>query len=536
MKEIFDRYTVILWIFCIIGLIIFVGHYNDVLIDFGREVYYPEQILNGKVLFKDLFNIYGPLSYQINALLYKIFGAKLLTLYITGSICAVTIVSLVYKIAEKFLSKFLSFAIAFYTMVIGIWTTSIFNFHFPYSWAVLYGLIAFLSSLCLLLKFDELKQSKYLVWSAFLAGMCVTFKYDFLLYSFVIMFFSLKNKNIKALLSFFIAPLISFGILFLQGLRINDILNSFLIVSSMTKSETLKYFYQNSGVYFHPKALLTDLSLFIKFGLIFGLFMLGARLFENKKVFAVIFMIISCILAVLLFSKNYIFGFLPILTAVLAVTCFKKFDSKLFVLTVSALFICAKVFWVLLIGSYGTYYVSILLIACAAIIFNCVPKKFEKFTGVFLVFISCFILINGLMQYTKTIYPISSQKGTIYTQPDISKSTNELLEYSSALPDGDMVIFPEGMMINFMTGRKSDDFYNSLLPLYAESFGEKSIVAHFEKTKPQYIVLNNQDMKDYYYSFICDDYGFEFCTFVRDNYTLINVIDNNFRYLIFALY
>jgi len=534
MREFFDKYIIILWIFCIAGLIIFVGHYSGILIDFGREVYYPEQILNGKVLFKDLFNIYGPLSYQINALLFKIFKINLTTLYITGSLCAIVIVSLVYKIANRFLSKFLSFAVAFYTTAIGIWTTSIFNFHFPYSWALLYGLIAFLSSLYLLLKFDETKASKYLVWSAFLTGMCVTFKYDFALYSFVIMFFVLKNKNIKALLSFFIVPLISFGILFFQGLRINDILNSFSIFGSMAKSETLKYFYQNSGVYFHPNALLTDLLLFVKFALIFGLFILGAKFFENKKILAGILMIISCILAVILFAKNYIFGFLPILTAILAIICFKKFNSKLFILTISALLAAAKVFWVLLIESYGTYYVSILLIACMAVIFTFAPKKFEKFTGIFLVFVSSFIMINGLLQYQRTIYPISTLKGTIYTQSDIAKSTNDLLEYSFNLPEGSMIVFPEGMIINFMTNRKSDDFYNSLLPLYVETFGEDNIIEHFRQTKPKFIVLNNQNMSNYYYNWICEDYGLEFCTFVRDNYTLINVIDNNLRYLVFS--
>ncbi|MFQ8625165.1 MAG: hypothetical protein ACLSA2_01150 [Candidatus Gastranaerophilaceae bacterium] len=70
------KYLILLWILCLAGLVFFTGHYAGILIDFGREVYYPERILEGKILYKDLFNIYGPLSYQINALLYKIFGAS----------------------------------------------------------------------------------------------------------------------------------------------------------------------------------------------------------------------------------------------------------------------------------------------------------------------------------------------------------------------------------------------------------------------------------------------------------------------------
>ncbi|MBO6183790.1 MAG: hypothetical protein J6O88_03730, partial [Chryseobacterium sp.] len=135
------KYLILLWLFCIIGLVFFLGHYSGILIDFGREVYYPEQILNGRVLYKDLFNIYGPLAYQINAILYKIFGIKLSTLYGSGAICSILTVSGIFLISRKYLSDFLSFCIGIFAIVTGVTTVSIFNFHFPYSWALLYGIV-----------------------------------------------------------------------------------------------------------------------------------------------------------------------------------------------------------------------------------------------------------------------------------------------------------------------------------------------------------------------------------------------------------
>ena len=47
------------------------------LIDTGREFYIPQQMLEGNVLYKDIYNIYGALSYQINAVLMAIFGQKI---------------------------------------------------------------------------------------------------------------------------------------------------------------------------------------------------------------------------------------------------------------------------------------------------------------------------------------------------------------------------------------------------------------------------------------------------------------------------
>lgn len=533
MKDFFDRYIVILWLFCIAGLAIFGGHLSNILIDVGREVYYPEQILSGKVLFKDLFTIYGPLSYQVNAIIYKILTPKLSSLYIAGGICSICIITLIYAISKRFLSKFLSFGIAFLTIIVGICTTSIFNFHFPYSWAMVYGLISFLLSLNLLLQFYESKDLKYLSLSALFAGMSIAFKYDFLMYSAVIMFFIIKYKDIKAFFSFLCVPIISYGILFLQGLNISDILNSAAIVKSMSTSQTLKYFYQNSGVYFHPKALLEDLMLFIKFSSVFSLFIYGSSIFQNRKILSCILISLSIILSLFLLDKHYMFGFLPIFCLIISFANHKKFDTKLSILAVSALSVCLKVFWVLCLESYGTYYISILLILCMAIIFKHLDKKGEKFSSVFLIFIGCAMLSNNLLQYKSASYPIKTNKGTIYTTEQIAKSTNELISNMSNFENGDVLIFPEGLMINFLTDKKSDDFYNSLLPLYTESLGENNIIEHFENTNPKYIILNNWDMKDYYYRYICQDYAHDFCKFINNNYTKTNIIDNGLRYLIF---
>lgn len=500
-----SKYLIFLWILCIVSLLMFLGHYSGWLIDFGREVYYPERILAGDVLYKDLFNIYGPLSYQINAFLYWIFGVKLSTLLGVGAFCSILIVTGVYLLAQNFLSKFLSFCIGFFTIVIGITTTCIFNFHFPYSWAILYGLIAFIYSLYFLIK-DKL-------WlCAFLAGICITCKYDFLLYSFVILFVILKKKDWKALLNFFVAPILSFGILFAQGLEISDLLNTFSIIGAMAKTKTLTYFYQNSGIYFHPKALLTNLILFLKFAIPFGGILLGIH--KNKKIIT----IFSFIVAVIFFDAKLMFGFLPILLLFAIIWFFlpinKNKCEKNILLMLSVLAVSLKVFWLLIIGSYGTYYVSLILIALLSLI----PRKFDKVIGIYFILLSIFVfVINDLTGY----YVKQPEKIVEYLSTN-TKATDKV------------VIFPEGMMINFLAKRQSDGFYNSMLPLYVESFGEEKIIEHFNENKPEYIIFNNLNMKDYYFEYICKDYALNFCGFVQDNYELKDKIhDTGNSYIIF---
>ena len=536
MKEILkeNKYIILLWLFCIAGLILFCGHYSNILIDFGREVYYPGQILEGKVLYRDLFNIYGPLSYQINAVLYKIFGAKFSTLYEAGWICSLMAISGIYLVAQKFLSKYLSFCVGIFTISVCVMTTSIFNFHFPYSWALLYGLIAFLFSLYFLLNFKESKKSSALCISSLLAGICITCKYDFLLYTLIILFFIIKEKNWKAFLSFLAAPFLSFGILFIQGLSINDLINSLSITGAMAKSKTLTYFYQNSGIYFHPKVLITDFILFLKFVIPFGTILGGAYIFDKNKYGSIALSVIGWLSFLWFFTGNFkiAFGCLPLLLLIFALCSYKKFNLKLLILVLSALAAGAKVFWVLLLQSYGTYYISILLTAFLALLFAYIPKKLEKTTGIYFIIACIFIMIVNFNTLKLTQYKISTDKGTIFTQKFYAESTNQLIKYLKT-SKGNAVIFPEGMTVNFLAGIKTDDYYNSLLPLYIETFGEEKIIEHYSKNPPEYIIFNNLNMKDYYFQYICQDYALGFCGFVKNNYTSEKIIDSGFRYIIF---
>lgn len=52
----------------------------DPLTDFGRELYVPWQLAEGKVLYRDIASLFGPLSSYVNAAFFKAFGVSLTTL------------------------------------------------------------------------------------------------------------------------------------------------------------------------------------------------------------------------------------------------------------------------------------------------------------------------------------------------------------------------------------------------------------------------------------------------------------------------
>ena len=77
------------------------GRWGHAIADCFREAVIPQAILDGKVLYSDITCIYPPLAYQFNAVMFKIFGNSLNVLYFWGIICSLTVLTLLYKIAEK---------------------------------------------------------------------------------------------------------------------------------------------------------------------------------------------------------------------------------------------------------------------------------------------------------------------------------------------------------------------------------------------------------------------------------------------------
>lgn len=535
------KYLILLGGILVLAVTLSYEHYGHLLVDCGREVYYPTQILSGKVLYRDILNIYGPFSYMFNALLFKFFGINLNVLYIAGFICAFLITSLTYLVARRFLPAFLSFSISILTLVAGVLNLNLFNFIFPYSYGMLYGFTAFLISLWLILKYiNEPEKNLYLYLSSFFAGLCIANKYEFLPYLAVILYATLKIQHLKfkqyclVLFSLLFMPALCFGILFLQGLRVQDLISTAIIVKKMSQCQTLKYFYQNSGIFFHKKTIPFLFTKFIETVIPILLLFFSAKR-KNISSFIIFFLTIGLIFLKLNMTS---FSFLPLLILILFIYDFKniRHNTQLMILALSTILVNLKVYWGLIMFSYGTFFIGLSLITVLALISNKFKGKINpSILGFYIILVSILFCLPVMHNLKEKHNLLKTPRGSIYTENLYYDASDELIKYieSNTKKSDTVVIFPEGLFINFFTDRRSDDYYNSLLPLYIETFGEEKIIDHFEKTKPEYIIFNNWNTRDYYFDYICKDYALDFCSFVARNYVQKKVIDKNFRYLIF---
>ena len=152
--------VLILTVFFLICTIISWGSFGNLYYDCGREMLLPEAILKsggGNILYKDIFAMYNPLSYQINALLYTVFGISITTLQAAGA--TFLILLSLYTVARLFINRFYSLTICILISSLYIFAQiSCVNYLFPYAYAFIYALLGFMAFIVLTLfyiKYDN---------------------------------------------------------------------------------------------------------------------------------------------------------------------------------------------------------------------------------------------------------------------------------------------------------------------------------------------------------------------------------------------
>lgn len=249
---------------------VFISYLKSVnsLSDIGREIYIPWQMLEGKLLYKDLLNIFGPLAYQFNALIMSIFGVKFSVLNVAGFINSYIILITTYFISSEFLNKKFSLLISIFIIIAAIFQYSNFNYNLTYSYSMVYGLNFYLLSILCLIKYFKnniIDKSNFLLYCAsFCLGISVACKYDFIPFVFfVFVLFLYKKIKFKVILKcalLFLLPIIfSYSILLIQGVSFQDLYNAFLLTNKMAHAKSIKTFYCTTTGMFLDKAGLNKL-------------------------------------------------------------------------------------------------------------------------------------------------------------------------------------------------------------------------------------------------------------------------------------
>lgn len=116
----------------------------DLWVDFGRELYVPWQLAQGKILYRDLALHYGPLAEYVNAGLFKLFGVSIRTLIFGNLAILAGIVSLIYALLARCCDRLTAFAAGMILLLVFAFpqysAIGSMNLVAPYSHAATHGL------------------------------------------------------------------------------------------------------------------------------------------------------------------------------------------------------------------------------------------------------------------------------------------------------------------------------------------------------------------------------------------------------------
>lgn len=146
--------------------------------DSGREMDLPLRLMNGELLYRDVYYLYPPFSPYYHSLLYRIFGARLDVLQLSGAICALLVVWMCYRIARRLMTPSESALAVIAVIVVCVFKPGG-NLIWPYAFAALHGMVFALGALLLALRYTENEKRRELAAAGLLIGLAAITKQEF---------------------------------------------------------------------------------------------------------------------------------------------------------------------------------------------------------------------------------------------------------------------------------------------------------------------------------------------------------------------
>lgn len=517
---------IILTVIFIIFSILTWGKTGSVLIDFSREAYIPYQIINGDVLAKDIFLIYGAFGYILNSILYK-FTTNINILHLEAHLISFVILILFYYILNVFFAKKVSLIFSIIFIVVSLFSNSTFSFVMPYSYSTLWAILGIYCALFSLLY----NKNKLLFLSL---GLILSCKIEYFIPIFIIsIIFVIKKRifNPKDILFALIFPAICLFYFAIVQINFADIIQNFEYIKKMSQTDAIKSLYKGMGCFFYWDYFIYNLvqgAKLLSVGLISYLFWL-----IKKPVFSYTVAIIGFTLTNNSFAMNLGIFFAIFLTINSIKN--KNITKDEIILFLFATILCSKSIFALNPLGYANFGYCLMIYYLFLQAQKIINKKW-LINLLIIFFVFCFVDI-AIHSLNNRKHPATTQIGKMYLSEkniETFKGTNQFIK-KHIKKDENILVLPEGQIFNLIN-KKPYEYYNSTFtPLDFQTFGEKNLIKQLEKNQTDYIIFYPRDTKEYGAQSICFDYAVDFCKYIIDNYSRTGTIKNEKNVTIYKI-
>lgn len=550
------------------------GKWPDVLVDFGRELYVPWQLSQGKVLYQDITHLFGPLSQYFNATLFRCFGVSIITLVLVNFALLIILLGLLNSVFSQLSSRLaatfscLIFLLLFTFNQYGYCGN--FNYICPYSHELTHGLILDFIALVIFLRYLKRRRLIYLFACGLTLGLVFLTKTEcfiageFALLSGIILNGWSERSEKRAigreLLLYFsgqvVPAVLAFVLLTLAmppGRALTGLLGSWIFM--FKQRSVSSQFYRNiMGVDDLKRNLILLLIESIAYLAILGFAAWASmrwRLTGKKRVGLIV--TIFAIPAGLLFFFRYHISWLELLRPlpVLMLSLSLAFGYDLYrhradrqvaqrrigqiTLVIFAFLMMLKMFLNVHLYHYGFALAMPATLLGICVVFYWIPQLIRK-KGVdplpYLALVSACLLIAIFAHLQLNAMVLKMKRYVVHDQADwffvekrgtaVTVAQQEIEKRSR--PEQTLAVFPDSPMLNYLSRRRNPTPYINFMPSVMNLYGEDVMLQAYKDNPPDFIAFVNRDTTEDGYAAFGQDFGQKIFSWIKDNYQSIGQI------------
>ena len=542
------------------------GRTGEILLDFGGQLYIAWQISSGKVLYRDVASVYGPLSPCLNAALMKIFGPSLNVVLTANLIVLSVTISVLY-----FLLRNMSGALAATGAVICFLCifalsapTKLTNYNFltPYAHEMTHGFLLCLAAIACIEWFFRKQTVLSVFTGGLLSGLAFLTKPEIFLgcasafsCGIAAVLWIRRSKSIVRILftaatAVAIPPLASL-LYFLTVMPARDAFNGvlggwqfvnqpFVLSSNFYKGsfgtdepvKNLRLMLQYAWLYALLAAILTLISLSC-----------GSRGRRITRVLGSLLGIAGFFLVTSL--GNHFDSFwadiargLPLfaifIIAITAVRVVKRRSQPIlqFPFAVLSIVFLAKIILFARTYHYGFVLAAPCGMLAVVAMLDWFPQWIERkggsasvarigAAGIFAAIILHSLILTRQVIGERTLPVPLAMGGSTWTRQSDGASVDAIKWLSTTTAT--VSVIPDAAGINYASGRPNSVPFTELNPLGLAMYGQSRIVSVFDQNPPCYIVLMKSPEDAFGAHLFGEDYGLQLFAWISDHYHVVGL-------------
>jgi hypothetical protein len=534
----------------------------DILIDFGRELYVPWQLLEGKSLYKDIAYFNGPLSPHFNALVFRLFGDSIVTLLVTNTIILVMLITTLYMLLLRYFSVVASTVACICMLVVfGVAHSTPdgnYNYITPYSHELTHGLLLAFAMLALLRHDDKFKLWKWsligVLWGLVFLGKAELFVATTAMLGGSLLLPLLGRKisirqvilRVGTAAGFAALPIFAFWLLLCRETSPAEALLNLLgawryIFASEVSNLS---FYRHLAGMTHPaRNLLAIVVACTAIGsVLFGLYALerniGGRGWGNPLAVGslVLALCVSGCAAFLLHGRAF-FVIAVALFLTLSWLAIRRRDDfpKYHHLACWAIFsvcVMSKIVFRSDLAYYGFALMMPVVVLAIVVAIDWLPRVMSR-DGVgknIRLALIALLLLDATVYLTKTVICIREKNCVIGSGPDrlrciekqgvpLKAATDYLASHMA--PEERLLVLPEGISLNYLLRRETSSPHVNFMQPELVMYGEENIVSDLQRNPSDYVLIVSRRLDIYgLHHFGQEGYGDQIMAWIQANYVV----------------